>query len=135
MNTRDKGERAEIKILTALIERGDTVSVPWGDNQRYDLIWDNGVELARVQVKSGRLRDGVIQFDSISNSTYYKPQYEPKGYKGQVEYFGVYCPDNDQCYIIPIDDVPDGRPHLRVEATKNGQTKNIRWAKDYQVGA
>jgi hypothetical protein len=38
------------------------VSIPFGTNQRYDLIVDLGDRLVRVQCKTGRLRDGTIKF-------------------------------------------------------------------------
>ena len=46
-------------MAAALIEAGYAVSKPFGENQRYDLVIDDGETLARVQVKTGRLRNGV----------------------------------------------------------------------------
>ena len=31
-----------------------------------------------------------------------------RGYRGEVEWFGVYCPANRQVYLVPVDDVPVG---------------------------
>ena len=48
-----------------------------------------------------------------------------------VDYFGVYCPDTDAVYLVPITDVPDRGACLRVKPTKNNQAKGVRWAMDY----
>jgi cupin superfamily acireductone dioxygenase involved in methionine salvage len=37
----------------------DLVSIPFGENHRYDLIADDGERLLRIPVKTGRLRGAV----------------------------------------------------------------------------
>jgi hypothetical protein len=57
-----------------------------------------------------------------------------RGYKGEAEYFGVYSPDTDKVYLIPVDEVPDGiEIRLRLKTARNNQEKLIRWAKDYEI--
>jgi hypothetical protein len=46
---------------------------------------------------------------------------------------GVYCPDTDAVYLVPIADVPDRGGCLRVEPTKNDQAKGLRWAKGHML--
>jgi hypothetical protein len=60
------------------------------------------------------------------------PAWRP--YRDDVDYFGVYCPDTDAVYLVPITDVPDRGACLRVKPTKNNQAKGVRWAKDYVLG-
>jgi hypothetical protein len=133
LNTKAKGNISVLNVMTALIKRGNTISIPFGDNERYDFIWDNKGKLERVQVKTGRLRDGSVQFRTISMSEYYKPGYHPKDYGGQIEYFGVHCPENNKCYLIPIEDCTTKNISLRIEPTRNGQHKRVRWASDYEM--
>ena len=53
-------------------------------------------------------------------------------YKGEVEFFGVYCPETDAVYLVPIEDVNTTRVcSLRVTPAKSNQRKKVRWAKDY----
>ncbi len=48
--------------------------------------------------------------------------------------FGVYCPQNQIVYLVPIERVPCiTLGTLRVEPPRNGQTHNIRWARDYEL--
>lgn len=51
MNTKQKGSHAEAVVLSRLLKRGLSVSVCFGENDRYDMIVDTGTSLLRVQVK------------------------------------------------------------------------------------
>jgi hypothetical protein len=46
------GEQAEAAFLNKATSLGLSVSKPWGDSERYDLIVGSGSRLSRVQVKS-----------------------------------------------------------------------------------
>lgn len=128
INTSKKGSISEGMVLAALVRMGYAVSVPFDGTLRYDLIFDDG-SLNRVQCKTGILRDGTVRFSSASCQRDTKVR---SNYQGEVEYFGVYCPDNDKVYLIPIGDVPNNHTcSLRLEPAKNGQTKGIRWASEY----
>jgi hypothetical protein len=56
-----------------------------------------------------------------------------RSYRGDIDAFGVYCPGTREVYLVPIADVPDRAAYLRVEPTRNGQQKGVRWAKDYVI--
>jgi hypothetical protein len=120
--------------MLALREAGFAISVPFGENTRYDLVLDDGEQLSRVQCKTGRLRQGAITFKTAS-SYYHHPNEKPtqRHYRGQVDYFAVYCRETDGVYLIPIDGLPDEEASLRVTSPLNGQRKRIRLARDYQV--
>jgi hypothetical protein len=56
------------------------------------------------------------------------------GYQGQVDAFGVFCPDDSKCYLIPIADLPLSRQaHLRLIPARNAQSKGVRWAQEYEL--
>jgi hypothetical protein len=52
-----------------------------------------------------------------------------------LDLFIVYCPQNDRVFVIPVDEVPATGMYLRVDATRNRQSKRVRWAKDYELPA
>ena len=81
---------------------GFWIAVPFGDCAPYDLILDSerGVTY-RIQVKTGRLRRGVIIFNCYSSHAHRGAA--PTYYVGKIDAFAVYCPDNDEFYFIPID--------------------------------
>jgi PD-(D/E)XK endonuclease len=57
------------------------------------------------------------------------------GYHGQIDAFGVYCPQNGMVYLILREDVPAVTyARLRLDPPLNGQTTGIRWAHKYKIG-
>jgi hypothetical protein len=129
-NTKDIGDVSEMKIIAKLTELGHNMSTPIGDNLRYDLILDIDNALYRIQIKTGRYKDGSMKFATCSNgrcngdNIWYN-------YKKQIDYFAIYCPELDSCYVISVDDVPDTECSLRIDPPKNNQKKGITWAKDF----
>ena len=128
----DVGLRTEAAILAELVRRGYEILVPFGTNQRYDLVIDLDGQFLRVQCKTGRLRKGCIEFSSQSvrsNTT----KVMTRDYRGEAELFLVFCPDTGRIYAVPVDDAPTGHVYLRVDPTRNGQRVKIRWAHDYEL--
>jgi hypothetical protein len=120
-------------VLAALLGSGYTVLMPWGGSERYDFVLarpEGGFD--RVQAKTGRLRDGAVRFNTCSNQAHHGGNRQ--SYRGQIESFAVYCPDNGKVYLIPIEDVSASvEGSLRIESSKNGQQRGIRLATKYEV--
>jgi hypothetical protein len=117
-------------VLSALLQAGHRPLLPFGDGHPYDLAFDQNGELRRVQCKTGRMMNGAVYFPTSiwCRDNKWRP------YRDDVDYFGVYCPDTDAVYLVPITDVPDRGACLHVNPTKNNQAKGVRWAKDYVLG-
>ena len=131
MNTKQKGMISEVAIIKKFLEYGWNVSLPYGENQRYDMIVDIDDSLHRVQCKTATLKEGVLVFSCCNATT---NEQRPHGnYKGQIEFFAVYSPDLDKCYLVPIDEVGITQANLRIAEAKSKQQKKIRWAKDYEI--
>jgi hypothetical protein len=130
----DVGVRSEAVILAELIKRGYRVLLPFGHNQRYDLVVEIDGLFRRVQCKTGRLRRGCVIFkaQSIRSNTCGTVL---RDYKDDVDLFIVHCPDTKGTYVIPIDEATRTEGTLRVDPTGNGQGKRIRWARDYELPA
>lgn len=130
-NPKAVGERSEGQILAAFLKTGKVVLTPFGDSQRYDMVLDEGGKFLRIQCKTGKVYDGVIKFPVCSSNW---NQGTTKTYVGQIEFFAVYVPQLDKIYMVPIDQVGVKEVCLRLEPTKQGQTKGVRWAKDFEYG-
>lgn len=131
MNSKAKGEISEAIILSKLIELGYSVSLPFGNNQRYDLILDDGARLMKIQCKTGRIRNDCVIFNTCSNNGF---TYKKVSYKNQVDYIIVYCFDNNKLYKIPASDLPERGMSLRlIEPKKGSNQSSIRWARDYEL--
>ena len=130
----DVGQRTEAIVVAELVRRGYKVLLPFGTNQRYDLVLDTADGFLRVQCKTGRLRNGAVQFQarSIRSNT---AKVECRDYRGEIDAFIVYCPETDRLYALPVDEATSSVASLRVDPAANGQGKRIRWAADYELPA
>lgn len=133
-NTSLRGEVCRAQVVAALTLQGKTVLLPLGDFQRYDLVIDDGVRFLRVQCKMGKLTNGAVHFHPCSIDSRSKPgRCLRKGYVGQVDLFGVYCPEVNKCYLVPVAITPATGCSLRIESARNGQQRGVRWAADYEI--
>jgi PD-(D/E)XK endonuclease len=130
----DIGQRSEAAILAQLVSRGYRVLLPFGVNQRYDLVLESDGRFWKVQCKTGRLRNGAVRFKSVSVQSNLSRTRE-RGYAGDADLFAVYCPENTRVYLVPVDEVSSNINYLRVDPTRNNQTKRVRWARDYELPA
>lgn len=131
------GDRSTLAIMLALERAGYALFVPFGENTRSDLVIDDGTTLGRVQCKTGRLRNGAVRFRACSSYAHHKnPRSAKRHYLGEIDFFGVYCPETAGVYLIPIADasVTDSCA-LRVEPPRNCQRRRIREAAQYLVGS
>ncbi len=132
MHTKTRGDISEVKVLAAFIEAGIPVSIPWGENQRYDMIVEveNG-SLLKVQCKTARLISSGDKLEIPVTSYNYSTEVEGtrRDYKDDVDLIAAYSSDLDKVYLLS----PEGvSVYLRLKPTKNGQEKNVKWAEDYE---
>jgi hypothetical protein len=130
----DVGLRTEAAILSELVRRGYSVLLPFGVNQRYDLVLVLGGKYVRAQCKTGRLRNGVVIFSTKSVQCNTKRSVV-RDYDGGADVFLVYCPDIGGVYCVPVEDAPTGYMYLRVKPTLNGQEHGVRWVANYELPA
>lgn len=129
-DTKKIGDVSEAKILAALLAKGFVVLTPFGDNQRYDLVIERDGVFQRVQCKTGRIRNGAVitHLTSVSSNGQ-----NVRTYSGQVEYFAVYCPENDKSYFISSVGI-NKFVSFRIDPTQPGINNNrTRWAKDFEI--
>lgn len=132
MNTKHTGNTSVGAVMSKLLKSGRVVLLPVGDNERYDLVIEEEGKFTRIQVKTGRVVSGALMFNA-SSTNLEKGKWVRHTYQGQADCFGVYCPEIDKVYIIPVENNKQ-TVSLRLEPTKNKQSKLTRWAKDYEIG-
>lgn len=123
------GERSEAAVLAALVEAGKQVLIPFRQT-RYDLAYEENGRLVRVQCKTGVLTRGAIWV-----KTHSRGRSRWLDYRDDADYFGVYCHERREVYLVPVADLPVRGGHLRLEPPKNRQKAGIRWAAPYLVSA
>ncbi len=131
------GAISQVRVAAALIEAGKIVLMSWILPLRYDMVVDEEGRFFRIQSKTGHIFQGAVGFPTQSLRAAKREtgwRRLASNYQGEVEYFGVYCPDNGQVYLVPIEDAQTNRmTFLRIDPPKNNQKKRIRWAKNYEV--
>ena len=136
MTSNQKGAIAELAIAATAAKHGIIVSRPLTEGQRYDLIFDLGDKLLRVQCKSAAKVGTVIPIHV--GGCYHSPRgYVRSTYdKSDIDAVAAYCPDLDRCYLLPMDLVARKTYlHLRLGPTKNNQSIGVKWAAHYEFGA
>jgi hypothetical protein len=130
-NTKLIGDISELQVAAALAQAGYIVSKPFGENARYDLVADDGERLFRVQVKTGRFRNGIIRYACSSSHAHRHGRMRP--YFGEIDFLAVYCPQTRKVYLLPESALVATAGHLRIAPTKNNMAKRIRWASEYEL--
>ncbi|HEV2874013.1 MAG TPA: group I intron-associated PD-(D/E)XK endonuclease [Thermoleophilaceae bacterium] len=131
----DVGQRSEAAIFAELVKRGYRVLIPYGTNHRYDMVIDVGGRFLRAQCKTGRLRGGVIRFNTVSTRVNTRRTFITPYDADQIDLFLIYCPETDRVYALDVGEAASGYCALRVDPTANGQAKRIRWAADHELPA
>jgi hypothetical protein len=130
---KDKGDRTTLAVMLALRMAGLRVLLPFGENTRYDLVVEREGRFSRVQCKTGRFRGGAVVFKTMSSYAHHKSaQVKRRGYQGEIDYFGVHCPETGGVYLVPIHDVPGSDGRLRVDPALNGQHEGVHPAEQYE---
>jgi len=132
-DTTGRGDITEMEVMAALMRAGRRILRPMSAASRYALVIDEGNRVfTRVQCKTGILRDGRIVFRAYSISGH---RSRPNAYKGQIDAFGVYCPQTRQAYLVPMTVVSacSTTVALRVSRARNGQIRGVRPASDYVI--
>ena len=131
-----KGNVAELKIAAEAARLGIDVLRPMTEHCRYDLAFEVGERILRVQCKSAPRKGDVVVVRLRTNRR------GPNGFvtscytADQVDAVAAYCPDLDECFCLPIELVEGMTAiHLRLGPAKNGQLAALHFAADYRLGA
>ena len=131
-----KGAVAETAIIHAATRLGISVYTPVAEGGRYDMIFELGSRLVRVQCKWAPRHDDVVVLRC------YRARRNRQGLirriylEGEIDAFAAYCADVDRCYFLPYE-LFAGRTqvHLRLGPCRNNQRNGVNWARDYEFAA
>ena len=134
LTSKQKGIITEEIIKLWFLERNITISIPLGDNSRYDFIADINGKLIRFQCKTGNLTrvENCLNFACASikyNSTGTKRVlYTDK----DIDYFCTIHPETRQVYIVPVN-ICGNECNLRFLPPKNNNYNGVKMAEDYEA--
>jgi hypothetical protein len=136
LTTNQKGAIAEAAITQAALEMRCDVYRPVIEGCRYDLIFDTGAELQRIQCKWSPLHGDVVVIRSYSARRTRDGLIRKTYVTGEFDALAAYCPELDRCYLIPYEVINGlSQLHLRVAPARNNQHAGIRLASHYEFGA
>ena len=133
-NTKKLGNLTELQCMTYLYGLGYSVSIPFGNADKYDLILDINDRLYKVQIKhSSEYKDELgeteyIKFkctwQSHNTSGYTRTQYK----ENEIDFFATFY--EGKCYLVPQSQCSNEKV-LRIKPLKNNQRKGISFLEDY----
>jgi prevent-host-death family protein len=133
LTSNDKGNIAEAAIALEAIKLGIDVLKPMAEHGRYDLAFDLGHRILRVQCKWATLERDTIRVPLTS--CWYTSQGEQvrRSYGAdEVDCLAAYCHELVTCYLLPTRLVSDrSAVSLRLSAPRNNQRAAINWAEQY----
>lgn len=131
MNTKRKGNIAESAISNEFIRNEIPVLLPFGDNEKYDLVIDINGKFKSVQIKYGTIINGCIIADTRHRIGAKRIKYE--SYDGKVDIIAVWCEELRKAYLLPLSEFKKTCTYLRIDIPKNNSCiSTIRWAKNYE---
>jgi hypothetical protein len=132
MHTTIKGDISTLRVMAALIERGERVLRPMSEHERYDVALDRSGVLYRIQCKTGRYVKGCVLFKACS--THYHRGGRNRNYVGQIDAFGIYCPQIGKTYLVPMERMTSkSLASLRVTPQKHNNGKPILNAAEFEI--
>ena len=129
--TKEKGDVSEARALFEFQRLGIPVSLPWGDNLRYDMVIEVDNSLYKVQIKTANeIVNGSIRCYTRSSKNHTtNKKYDI--YDGDTDYFVFYNQEMDKLAIVPIEEIGKKKSiALRINKPLNNQS-NVRYFDDY----
>jgi hypothetical protein len=127
MDKKTKGSVAELAVAAYLMENGWRVSMPIGENNRYDLIAEKKGRFSRIQVKFVTPKNGVLDVNCRSSNNWSVLHYTPE----EIDAIAAYDSINKNIYFIPVAKIKRNLMKLRIADSKNNQAKKINLAKNF----
>ncbi len=135
-NPNHKGNVAELAIAKEAASLGLSVLKPLTEHEVYDLAFDLGERILRVQCKWATHNGDVVHVHvgrcRTSRRGYLRSTYQ----EGEIDALAAYCQALDRCYLLPAEMVVERYAvQLRTSPTRNNQRAAINFAADYEFGA
>ena len=133
MTSKDIGNITEVSCMLEFMKLGYPVLTPYGDCQRYDFVVEINNKFYRIQAKTANdayVDDGYILFRCDNTTTKNGKTIHHSYNENEIDYFSTFY--NGKCYLVPVNECSREK-RLRFTIPKNGQTKGITFAFDYEL--
>ena len=132
MNTKSKGQLSEARVLYEFQKYNIPVCLPWGDNERYDMIAEFDGKFNRIQVKTSNEEDNGAICCWARSSTNHTTNKKLSSYEDDIDYFVFVNQKYDLLALVPIEELKGNKSiRLRIVPPAIGQVKGVRYFKDF----
>ena len=133
LTVKRKGILTEEELKLWFLRQGYSVSVPIGDDDRYDFIVDFDGKLVKMQSKTSNLTRTADCLNFACSSIKYNStgSHRTKYTEKDINYFCTIHPENHQVYIVPVN-ICGNECNLRFVPPKNNNYTGVKMAKDYE---
>lgn len=130
-HTKDKGDKGTGNVIADLLSKGIQVCLPLSEHLPFDLIAvkQNG-SLLKVSVKYRTLTKGCVYVAFSSSYSDSHGVHTKAVNKDLIDLLAIYCPETKEVYYVTPSEF-DKSVTLRIEESKNNQTKGVNLAKNY----
>lgn len=136
LETKIKGNVTEMECMLAFMKLGYQVSIPFGEDSRYDFVVDINDKLYKIQCKTcSEVTENeqvlAVKFKTVRQSgskatNWTRTKYE----ENEINYFATSY--QGICYLVPVKECSIEKT-LRIVPPRNGQIKGISFLKDYEL--
>lgn len=133
MTSKDVGNITEVSCMLEFMKLGYPVLTPYGDCQRYDFVVEINGKFYRIQSKTANdtyIDEGYIVFRCDNTTTKNGKVVHHSYDKNEIDYFSTFY--DGKCYLVPVNECSREK-RLRFTAPKNGQTRGITFASEYEL--
>lgn len=135
MDNKQLGNFTELQCITRFYELGYSISIPYGDSEKYDMVLDCNGSLYKLQCKHAKphYENEILTHIKIKTSwqTGYtkNQQFQTHKYsKEQIDFFVTHFEGKN--YLVPVEECSTEKT-LRILPPKNGQIKGVSFLENY----
>lgn len=134
MNSKRIGNIGEAKVLAKFVEMGIHIYIPFGDDEKADLVAEFNGKLNKIQVKTSiKSKNGCSIFDLTSSTAHRTNGGRRKYSNSEIDYFALYSLDRDKIYLMKAPDNPMTAITIRFEDTKSGKKIGVNYESDFLI--
>lgn len=136
MTTKQIGNIGEAKVLSEFVRLGIPVYLPFGDNEKADLIAEFNGKLNKIQVKSSqKIIEDKVRFSLVSSTMHRQNGVKHIYTENEIDYFAFYNLERDKVYLISINEegLPKNEVTIRFNPPKNKNQFKTFLEEDYLI--
>lgn len=126
-----KGLVTELQCQCFFTSLKYNISIPLGEDCKYDFILDIGNKLLRIQVKTCHQEENGIEFSTKSTYLTSKGSISSSYMKDDIDFFATYY--NNNCYLIPVEQCGGSSKKLLFKEFSQKNNKNIAHLDEYEA--